>query len=195
MQLASIIKNEFSESLTVLQRFMDDNEKMIRIENAARLMADCLSTGGKIISCGNGGSHSDAMHLAEELTGRYRKNRRPLAAIAISDPAYITCVGNDFGYAVIFSRFIEALGRPGDILFAISTSGASGNILNAADAAKAGKMKVIALTGKDGGGLKEKADLEIRIDHFGYADRIQELHIKIIHTLVLCIEQLTFNTA
>ena len=133
------------------------------------------------------------MHFAEELTGRYREDRRALPAIAISDPSHITCVSNDFGYESIFSRYIEGLGREGDALLAISTSGNSKNILKAATMAKQRKMKVIALTGKNGGELAELADVEIRVTHMGYADRIQEIHIKVIHILIQLIEKGTIN--
>ena len=144
--------------------------------------------GGKVLSCGNGGSHCDAMHFAEELTGRYRENRPGYPAIAISDVSHLSCVSNDFGYEYVFSRFVEAVGKEGDVLFGLSTSGNSKNILNAIEAAKAKGMKVIAMTGKDGGKMAGLADVEIRVPHFGYADRIQEIHIKVIHILMMLVE-------
>jgi D-sedoheptulose 7-phosphate isomerase len=152
-------------------------------------MVNAIKNGHKIISCGNGGSHCDAMHFAEELTGRYRNNRAPLPAVAISDPSYLSCVGNDFGYDQVFSRFIQALGNPGDVLLAISTSGQSGSIVNAVSAARQKGMEIVILTGKDGGKLKGKGNVEICITHNGYADRIQEMHIKIIHIVILLIEE------
>jgi D-sedoheptulose 7-phosphate isomerase len=133
------------------------------------------------------------MHFAEELTGRYREDRRALPAIAISDPSHMSCVSNDFGYESIFSRYIEGLGREGDALLAISTSGNSKNILKAVTMAKQRKMKVIALTGKNGGELGELADVEIRVPHMGYADRIQEIHIKVIHIMIQLIEKGTID--
>jgi D-sedoheptulose 7-phosphate isomerase len=129
------------------------------------------------------------MHFAEELSGRYRDNRRALPAIAVSDPSHISCVGNDYGFDHIFSRFIEALGQPGDVLLGISTSGNSKNIIEAVKAARAKNMKVWLLLGKDGGQLKGQSDVEIIVPHFGYADRIQEIHIKIIHIAIMCIEK------
>jgi D-sedoheptulose 7-phosphate isomerase len=153
-------------------------------------MATALQEGGKIISCGNGGSHCDAMHFAEELTGRFRDSRPSLAAIAVSDPSHITCVGNDYGFQYIFSRFVEGVGREGDVLLGISTSGNSANVLEAVNAAKAKGMKIVLLTGKDGGKMMGMADVEIRVPHMGYADRIQEIHIKVIHSLILSIEAL-----
>ena len=116
-------------------------------------MVNAMRSGGKVISCGNGGSMCDAMHFAEELTGRYRADRLALPAIAISDPSHLTCVGNDHGYEFVFSRFVEAMGQPGDVLLAISTSGNSPNVVRAAQAAKDGGMMVVGLTGKDGGAL------------------------------------------
>ena len=184
-----IILAELAESRAVLNLFMANLANVQAIANAAQLMADALRQGRKIISCGNGGSHCDAMHFAEELSGRYRANRRSLAAIAISDPSHISCVGNDFGYDFIFSRFIEGLGNEGDVLMGISTSGNSANIIRAVGAARDKGMKVILLTGKDGGKLAGVADVEIRVPHFGYADRIQEIHIKVIHLFILLIEK------
>lgn len=168
---------------------MNDEEKLKAVEEAAQLIVAAIENGNKVISCGNGGSHCDAMHFAEELSGRYREGRRALPAIAISDPSHITCTGNDFGFDHIFSRFIEGLGNPGDILLGISTSGNSANIIKAVEAAKAKDMKVIILTGNDGGKLCGVADVEIRVEHQGYADRIQEIHIKVIHIMMLLIEK------
>ncbi|MCL4128523.1 UNVERIFIED_CONTAM: hypothetical protein GTU68_052874 [Idotea baltica] len=156
-------------------------------------MVACIKEGGKIFSCGNGGSHCDAMHFAEELTGRYRENRKALPAIAISDASHMSCVSNDFGYDFIFSRFIEGLGKPGDVMLGISTSGNSKNVLRAAEIAKQKKMVVVALTGNNGGELSELADVEIRVPHMGYADRIQEIHIKVIHILINLIEKQTVD--
>ena len=153
------------------------------------MLINSIKSGNKIISCGNGGSMADAIHFAEELTGRFRAHRKPIPAIAISDPGYISCVSNDYGYENIFSRFVEAFGKKGDILFAISTSGNSENVLKAVEFAQNNGIKVIALTGKDGGKLGGMADVEIRVPHNGYADRIQEVHIKIIHILILLIEK------
>jgi D-sedoheptulose 7-phosphate isomerase len=142
------------------------------------------------MTCGNGGSLCDAQHFAEELSGRYRQDRRALAAIALTEASHMTCVANDFGFEFVFSRFVEALGRPGDVLLAISTSGNSPNILRAAEAARALGIKVISLTGKDGGKLASLSDVEIRVPHFGFADRIQEVHIKVIHIMIMLIEKL-----
>ncbi|MFN5219179.1 MAG: SIS domain-containing protein, partial [Sphingomonadales bacterium] len=131
------IKQHFAEAAATLQQFMENEQNMQLIEDASRLMAECLLNGGKIISCGNGGSHCDAMHFAEELSGRYRGNRKALAAMAISDPSHISCVGNDYGYDFIFSRYVEALGKSGDILLGISSSGNSRNVILAMETAKA----------------------------------------------------------
>lgn len=188
--MLDIIKQELTEAQEVLTTFVSNPLYLSQIESAARLMADALKDGKKIISCGNGGSHCDAMHFAEELSGRYREDRPSMAAIAISDSSHITCVGNDYGYDFVFSRFIEGLGQAGDVLMGISTSGNSGNIIRAVEAARAKGMRVILLTGKDGGKLAGQADVEIRVPHFGYADRIQEIHIKVIHLFILLIEKM-----
>ncbi len=187
--MLDLIRQELTEAQTVLDNFLGNPSHLAAIESAARLMADALQQGHKIISCGNGGSHCDAMHFAEELSGRYRENRRSLAAISISDTSHITCVGNDYGYDSIFSRFIDGLGQPGDVLMGISTSGNSANVIRAVEAARQQGMKVVLLTGKDGGKLAGQADVEIRVPHFGYADRIQEIHIKVIHLFILLIEK------
>lgn len=168
---------------------MESEENIQNIEQAGKHMVASIINGGKIISCGNGGSMSDAMHFAEELTGRYRNNRKSLPAIAISDPGFITCSANDFGYDKVFSRFIEGMGQPNDTLLAISTSGNSQNVLLAAQAAKDKGMMVISLTGKDGGQLGNFSDVEIRVPHYEYADRIQEIHIKVIHCFIALIEE------
>lgn len=188
--LTDLIRAELTEAQSVLDRFVQNLANLQAIEQAARLVAASLRQGGKVLTCGNGGSLCDAQHFAEELSGRYRQNRRALAAIALTEASHMSCVANDFGYEYVFSRFVEALGRPGDVLLAISTSGHSPNILRAAEAARAAGMQVISLTGKDGGPLASLSDVEIRAPHTGYADRIQEIHIKAIHIMIMLIEQL-----
>lgn len=193
MELEAAIKAELQEAQQTLDNFISNPSAIASISAAAQLMSDSILNGGKIISCGNGGSHCDAMHFAEELTGRYRENRKALPAIAISDPSHISCVSNDYGYEYVFSRFIEGLGQKGDILLGISTSGNSANVLKAVEAAKSKGMKTVALTGNNGGKLADLADVEIRVAHTGYADRIQEIHIKVIHSLIMLIERLTIT--
>ncbi|MBR4325920.1 MAG: D-sedoheptulose 7-phosphate isomerase [Bacteroidales bacterium] len=187
--MKDLIKAELTQARDVLDRFLSDDNVIARIADAAKIMADAVKAGHKIISCGNGGSMSDASHFAEELTGRYRGDRRPIPAIAISDAPHISCTANDYGYEAIFSRFVEALGNSGDVLLAISTSGNSKNVINAVNVAKSKGIKVIALTGKTGGTLASLADVEIRVPHNGEADRIQEVHIKVIHIFIYLIER------
>lgn len=181
------IADQLSESLEILQKF-NTPENVALIAQAGEIMVNSILNGGKIISCGNGGSMCDAMHFAEELTGRYRDDRKSIAAISISDPSHITCVGNDYGFDYIFSRFIEGVGRKEDTLLAISTSGNSKNVVEAVKVAKSKGMKVVALTGKSGGQLAELADIELRAPESKFADRAQEIHIKIIHSLIGFIE-------
>ena len=187
MDLIPKIKNQFEESQRILSEFQTE-ENFQKINTAIELMSAALKNGNKIISCGNGGSMCDAMHFAEELSGRFRNNRRGLAAVSISDPSHISCVANDFGYDFVFSRYIEALGQSGDVLLGISTSGSSKNVILAVEEAKKKGMKTLVLTGKDGGKLAGLADLEIRAPYSEFADRAQEIHIKIIHNFILGIE-------
>ena len=187
MDLIQQIKKQFEESQRILSEFQTE-ENFQKINTAIELMSAALKNGNKIISCGNGGSMCDAMHFAEELSGRFRQNRKGLAAVSISDPSHISCVANDFGYDFVFSRYIEAFGQSGDVLVGISTSGSSKNVILAVEEAKKKGMKTLVLTGKDGGKLAGLADLEIRAPYSEFADRAQEIHIKIIHNFILGIE-------
>ena len=185
----SDIKNDFLEAQKILNEFVSDEKNFDNIKSAGDIILESLRSGKKVISCGNGGSMSDAMHFAEELTGRFRDNRPAIAAMAISDPTHISCTANDYGYDFIFSRYIEAVGQQGDILFAISTSGNSKNVLEACKVAREKGIKIVALTGKSGGKLAKESDIEIRAPKSDYADRAQEIHIKIIHSLIHYIEE------
>jgi D-sedoheptulose 7-phosphate isomerase len=170
-----------------LDRFIADERNLARLDAVARRMAGCLGAGGRILAIGNGGSMCDAMHFCEELTGRFRDDRRPLAAIACSDPTHLTCVANDYGFEHVFSRWVEAMGREGDVLVAISTSGRSANVVKAVEVARASKIRVVGLLGKDGGVLAELCD-DAWIVPGATSDRIQEIHMIILHTLVEGIE-------
>lgn len=183
------IKKSFEDALHVLSDFMNNEENLGKIDMAASILTDVLRDNGKVLSCGNGGSMSDAMHFAEELTGRFRENRKALPAIAIADPTHLTCTGNDFGFDYIFSRYVEAHGRAGDALLAISTSGNSVNVIKAIESARELGMKVIGLSGKNGGKMKDLCDVNICVPWMGYSDRIQEVHIKVIHILIEEIER------
>ncbi len=185
----SSIKNDFLEAQKILNEFISNEKNLDNIKSAGDIILESLRTGNKVISCGNGGSMSDAMHFAEELTGRFRDNRPAIAALAISDPTHISCTANDYGYDFIFSRYIEAVGQAGDVLFAISTSGNSKNVLEACKMARVKGIKIVALTGKSGGKLADECDVEIRAPKSDYADRAQEIHIKIIHSLIHYIEE------
>lgn len=184
----NIFEEDFKEAQDVLAQFINNPDNFRKLEQAGELMANAIKNGNKILSCGNGGSMSDAMHFAEELTGRFRDNRPSMPAIAIADPTHITCTANDYGFEFIFSRYLEGVGKKGDILLAISTSGNSPNIVKAAEKAKEMGIKVVALTGKDGGKMANLSDVEIRAPHSKYSDRVQEIHIKAIHSLIRYIE-------
>jgi D-sedoheptulose 7-phosphate isomerase len=187
--MKNLILENLAEAQEVLEDFVNQPDNIGAIEKAAAIMIEAVQNGGKIISCGNGGSMTDAMHFAEELSGVFREKRPALPAISISDPSHITCTANDYSFDEIFSRYVEGLGQQGDVLLAISTSGNSMNIIKAAEAAMGKGMKVIGLTGKSGGLLAGMVDSEIRVKGRKHSDRIQEVHIKILHILVLLIEK------
>jgi D-sedoheptulose 7-phosphate isomerase len=188
MKTPDTIKQNFTEARDILDQFINNEKNFEALQEAGNMLVESIRKGNKIISCGNGGSMSDAMHFAEELTGRFRESRDPIPAMAIADPTHISCTSNDYGYEYVFSRYVEAFGKEGDVLLAISTSGNSGNVIKAVEVAREKKMKVIALTGKDGGKLANMGDVELRAPKSEYADRAQEIHIKIIHSLIHFVE-------
>lgn len=183
--------HSLQDAQKVLNDFINQTENVEKINSAISMMVDSYKNNGRMFSCGNGGSMCDAMHFAEELTGRFRKERNPLAAMAINDPSHLTCVSNDYGYDYVFSRYIEAWGNNGDVLLAISTSGNSPNIILAVEAARKKGMKVIGLLGKGGGKLKDLVDVPIVVES-NISDRIQEVHIKCIHIFIEGIERSLF---
>jgi D-sedoheptulose 7-phosphate isomerase len=187
--MIDFFRKDFQDAKHLLDKFIADEKNFTTLEKAGMLMVKSINSGNKIIACGNGGSMCDAMHFAEELTGRFKEERKAIPAISISDPSHITCTANDYGFEYIFSRYIEALGKKGDVLLAISTSGDSPNIVMAALTAKKLGMDIVALTGKSGGKLAQICDAEIRVPYDGYSDRIQEIHIKVIHSLINYIEK------
>lgn len=189
MKANQAIRSHLEEAAQLLERVLGDAAFLESVGAAGQVLVETLEQGGKALSCGNGGSMCDAMHFAEELSGRYREDRKALAALCCSDPSHLTCVGNDFGFDQVFARYVEAIGRPGDALLAISTSGNSANVVAAAHAAQAMGMRVIALTGKSGGELAGCCDVEVRVPWDGYADRVQEVHIKVIHSLIDHVER------
>ena len=190
-----MIKNTWVESLKeaqrVLEQFLAQPETLDQLEAFSQILIECVESGGRVFICGNGGSHCDAMHFAEELTGRYRKDRRPIGALALGDPSHVTCVSNDYGFEHIFSRQLEGLGRSGDLLVGLSTSGNSKNVLLAFEIAKAQGIQTVALLGRDGGALKDLAHLAIVVPA-QTSDRIQEVHIKLIHTVIETLERKLF---
>ena len=183
------LRDHFEEGAKLADAVSRDEAFLAAMERGSQLLVEALGSGHKILSCGNGGSMCDAMHFAEELSGRYRDDRKPFAALSLSDPSAMTCIGNDYGFEQVFARQTQALGQAGDVLLAISTSGNSANVLAAATQAKALGMGVLALTGNDGGKLAGVADVEVRVPWSGYADRIQEVHIRCIHAWIHAVEQ------
>jgi D-sedoheptulose 7-phosphate isomerase len=185
------IQTSLREAQDTLSAFLLDKDSLAKIEQFVELLTSTFNSGNKVYSAGNGGSHCDAMHFAEEWTGRYRKDRKPLPALAFADPSHMSCVSNDYGFEHVFERMVEAFGEKDDVFLAITTSGNSPNIVLAAEAAKKKGMKVVGLLGKDGGTVKSLCDIPIIVPG-KTTDRIQELHIKIIHIVIECTERKLF---
>lgn len=183
------VRAALADAQQALAHLIADEQMLACIARAAHLIAQSQREGGAVYSCGNGGSLCDAMHFAEEMTGRYRSDRKPYRAAAISDVSHMACVGNDYGYEHVFSRWIEGVARQGDVLVAITTSGTSKNIVAAAKAARAKGVKVIALTGRAGSPIAQTADVAVVTPAGRWADRVQELHIKVIHILIELVER------
>lgn len=190
--MLEVIEAALKEAQESLKNLSSQTQTLAAIAKSATILVASFQNQGHVYSCGNGGSMCDAMHFAEEMSGRFRKNRPALAATAINCPAHMSCTANDFGYNQVFSRYIEGFGRKGDVLLAISTSGQSPNVIEAAKVAKSKEMKVISLTGNHQSALANLADVDICTPSPGlWADRVQELHIKCIHILIeLCEKEL-----
>ncbi|MBK9040567.1 MAG: D-sedoheptulose 7-phosphate isomerase [Bdellovibrionales bacterium] len=191
MTFTSLWKNSLTESRQILDEFINDSSQLDKCSQFSRLLIETFKSGGHLFTCGNGGSHCDAMHFAEEWTGRYRKDRKPMGAIALGDASHTTCVGNDYGFDSIFSRQLEGLGREGDLLVGLSTSGNSPNVIRAVEMARNMNIRTVGLLGRDGGELKDICDLSITVPA-KTSDRVQEMHIKIIHTVIETVEREIF---
>ncbi len=191
MEISHSIRAALLDAQDSLNQFIQNPKNITVIAEAAVLMRDIFENQGRIFTCGNGGSMCDAVHFAEECTGKFRDNRKPLPVIALNDSAHITCTANDFGFVEVFARPLLALGQSGDMLIVLSTSGNSENIIRAAEAAKTKKMHVFGLLGRDGGKLKHRCDSYL-IAPGATADRIQEIHIKVLHILIEHVERLMF---
>lgn len=189
----AIVDHSLLEARDALEKLLERDSFRLAMAEAGDMICESLAAGGRVFSCGNGGSLCDAMHFAEELSGRFRADRPALAAVAIADPAHLSCTANDYGYDAVFSRYLEAHGRPGDVLLAISTSGTSRNVVLAAGTARQNGIRVIALSGREGSPLAELADLELCTPGGRHSDRVQELHIKVIHILIELIEAQLFQ--
>lgn len=192
MKTSGTASQAISAAQSALNALAQNREALDQIDRWAALLAERFAAGRKVMICGNGGSACDSMHFAEELTGRFRKDRPALPAIACTDPGHITCTANDFGFEHVFSRWVEALGQKGDILILLSTSGNSANMLKAAEAGRARGLTTISLLGMDGGKLKGRCDHELIVPGAG-SDRIQELHMLILHSLVEGVERIMFS--
>lgn len=188
-ELRDLIASELSEMNKAMVDVLGNNQLQQSLADAGEMLRKAFRNGNAVFTFGNGGSMCDAMHFAEELSGRYRHDRRPLPAAAISDPSYLTCVANDYGFDQVFARYLRAHARKGDVACAFSTSGNSSNVLAAAAVAKEKGMTLIAFTGKDGGRLAGLSDIELRSPFSEYADRAQEIHIKMVHILIRLVEE------
>ena len=191
MDILDTIRDALLEAQDVLNRFTQNPENIATLAKTAEMMQEVFERQGRIFTCGNGGSLCDAIHFAEECTGKFRDSRRPLPVIALSDAGHITCTANDFGFTEVFARPLSALGHPGDLLVALSTSGNSANVVRAAETAKSRGIQVFGLIGGDGGALKRHCDIYL-IAPGNTADRIQEIHIKVLHILIEHVERLMF---
>lgn len=189
----------FQNAKLALEAFLADGRNITTLDLAADMLAEALGEGGKVLACGNGGSACDAMHFCEELTGRFRKDRKALAAVSLTDVGHMSCVANDYGYEEVFARGVQALGKPGDVLVALSTSGNSANIVRAIEAATGIGMRTIGLLGRDGGKLAGVCDLEWIVPGVPAdaptADRIQEIHMLVLHALVEGVERRMFGNS
>jgi D-sedoheptulose 7-phosphate isomerase len=191
MSESTPLRQAFLDGHRLLGQFLEDRANTDRLEHLAQIIAACYNQGGKVIIFGNGGSACDAAHFAEEMTGRYRKDRRALPAIAVTDAGHITCVANDYGYDSVFSRSVEAFAQSGDVVIGISTSGNSPNVLKGLQAARERQCVTVGLTGKDGGKLHGTCDFEW-ICPGATADRIQEIHMMLLHILIEGVERILF---
>ena len=190
--MIEFVKSSLREAQMALETLIADQANQQKIAAAADLLGDALAQRGRIFSCGNGGSMCDAMHFAEELTGRYRLDRAPLAAVAISDVSHMSCVSNDLSYEEVFSRYLQAHGRSGDCLVALTTSGTSRNVIRAVHTARQLGMRVVLLSGRVNAELEALCDVYLCTPGGKFADRVQELHIKILHILIELIERRLF---
>ena len=186
------VRASFEEARSTLEAFLADEENLSAVQRFADAAHATLERGGLLMSCGNGGSMCDAMHFAEEWTGRFRQDHSALAAVAFSDPSHLTCIANDFGYDEVFAREVEAYGKEGDLLVAISTSGNSPNVLRACEVARERGVTVVGLLGKGGGKMKDLVDIPIIVPNATTSDRIQEVHIKVLHITIEAVERLMF---
>lgn len=192
MSAPDTVRGAFEDAARTLEAFLADPACLEGVRRFVDAAERTVRSGGLLMSCGNGGSMCDAMHFAEEWTGRFRQDRSAIAAVAFSDPSHLTCIANDFGYEEVFAREVEAYGKPGDVLVALSTSGNSPNILRACEVARERKVTTVGLLGKGGGELLGQVDIPIVVPHATTSDRIQEIHIKVLHIAIETVERELF---
>jgi D-sedoheptulose 7-phosphate isomerase len=189
---ATHVRRAFEEARDVLDAFLGDSDCLSAVVRFVDAAAATLAGGGTVYSCGNGGSMCDAMHFAEEWTGRFRKDRLPMPALALSDPSHLTCIGNDFGFDQVFARMVAAYGREGDLLVVFSTSGSSPNVVEACRAARAKGLGVVGLLGRGGGAVRELCDVAVVVPLATTSDRVQEVHIQVVHAVIEAVERRLF---
>lgn len=190
-QLRACMRSSLEEARRALDDFLSRDANVAAMAGMTAALSACFAAGNKVLICGNGGSACDALHFAEECTGRFRKERKALPALSLTEPAHLTCVANDYGWDEVFARGVEAYGKPGDVLIVLSTSGNSPNVVKAAAAARRAGLKVLSLLGKEGGALKGSGDLEIVVPG-KFSDRIQEIHMLVLHILIEGVERELF---
>lgn len=189
MNASDVVRASFDEALSTLQAFLASPQGLPSVDAFVAAAARTLESGGKLMACGNGGSMCDAMHFVEEWTGRFRRDRDALPAVAFSDPSQLTCIANDFGFDEVFARQVQAVGRKGDLLVAISTSGNSPNVIRAVEEARKLGIATVGLLGKGGGKLAPMVDVSIVVPRAETSDRIQEVHIKVLHIAIEAVER------
>ena len=189
MDEGDAIRSALREAVTTVDALLRDEAALAAVARFVDATHAALASGGRLLACGNGGSMADAMHFAEEWTGRFRYERRALPALALSDPAALTAIANDYGYGEVFARQVEAYGRAGDMLVLLSTSGNSENLVRAAEVARRLRVTTVGLLGRGGGKVRDAVDIAIVVPHATTSDRVQEVHLTVLHAVIDAVER------